>query len=95
LADDELVEAIPEDFECETCEVRERLDSLASENAYAWSIFQQAYTRLAFDGNAFGEVVRRLTAHLSEDEFADLWGRMNILYDVLVPPPARTKGAAD
>jgi hypothetical protein len=94
LADDAEVEAIPEDFECETCEVRDRLDRLDPENTYAWSVFQQAYTRLAFDGYAFGEIVRRLTAHLDGDDFADLWCRMNILYDVLVPPPP-TKGRSD
>jgi len=75
----------PDWFQCDQCEVSARLEALSPENREAWSIFRTCLTRLAGDGHAVGEVLRRLTAHIPDDDFPAVWHRLNLLYDVLCP----------
>lgn len=41
--------------------------------------------RFAHDLAAGGMAFQRLTEHLDSDEFADIWDRVRLLYDVLCP----------
>jgi hypothetical protein len=90
--DEEWIEAEPELFECGQCPVRIQIEELDPENAYACDLFHETCTRLGADLGASDEVLRRFTSHLSDDEFRDVWPRLNLLYSVLVPPPKPPKG---
>ena len=48
------------------------------------------HARLTADLHCGGEVLRRLTAEVSDDDFGDLWDRLTLLYDVLNPITAET-----
>ncbi len=75
----------PEWFQCDRCEVAARLEGLSPENSEAWAIFRTCLTRLAGDGHVVGEAIRRFTAHVPDEDFPDVWHRLNVLYDVLCP----------
>lgn len=64
------------------------LEGLDEENSQAWGIYRQLVSRLAADLTAGGEVLRRLTAHVPDEDWPDLWRRLVLLYQTLNPPPA-------
>jgi hypothetical protein len=84
--DEAQIEAEPELYQCDTCPVAAFPDRLSPENRFAWGIYHQTCTRLAGEGHALGEVLRRFTAPLTDEEFEDCWVRLNILHDLLSPP---------
>lgn len=87
--DDATVEGDEDVFECDTCPVREQIEALDSFNTYVWTLYRQVVTRLAADLHAGGTVLQSLTRDLSPDEFAEVWRRLLLLYNVLDPPPVR------
>lgn len=61
------------------------LESLDAENRQAWQLYKRISTRLAADLHCGSEVLRRMTADVSDEEFPDLWERLSLLYSVLNP----------
>lgn len=67
-----------------------RLEGMDSDNRRAWELAHLLGTRLLNDTHAAGVALGRLTTDLDEVEFADLLRRMNLIYDVLAPPPKQS-----
>jgi hypothetical protein len=65
------------------------VDGLDSDNRHAWDLSQAVLTRLVADTEAFGPVIARLGADLTDEEFLDRLRRLNVIYDVLVPAQKR------
>lgn len=81
-----MVESDPEQFDCDTCELRARGDALDDSNAEAWAVFHRCYTRFTFDWHLVAERVRLETAGWSPDATLDLLDRLSVIYAELYPP---------
>ena len=75
----------PDLYDCATCPVADWLGRLDAANARAWSLFRQLVSRLAVDLHCGDEVLRRLTADVSDEDWPDLWARLVLIDDVLRP----------
>ncbi len=60
-------------------------------NAFAWETFHAVLCRFGVDGQAVGQALGWFTADLTDEEKQDLWHRLSLLYDELVPRPAPPK----
>lgn len=92
MSDPELIETDPEVFQCETCEVSDRIQGLDAENARAWRLFQSLQTRFLVENRAVGMALAVFTADDSPEDVADLISRLSVLYDVYFPPPKAPRG---
>lgn len=86
FADEDEVAIDPDRYDCATCEVAAWLGRLDEANLRAWHLFRQLATRLAADLDCGAEVLRRLTVDVSDDDWPELWARLVLLYETLVPP---------
>jgi len=87
FCDDETLETDPEQFECSTCEVRQQLDGLSSENAEAWQLYQRLLSRFLVDLLLVPDMFRHLTADWTHEQIVDRLERLMVMYDILSPPP--------
>ena len=92
-ADEAAIAEDPDLYDCETCVVAEWLGRLDPANARAWSLFRQLVTRLAVDLQCGSEVLRRLTADVSDEEWPDLWARLVLIDEALRPVKDASHGA--
>ncbi len=86
LADDETVRTDPQEFDCRTCVVMERIGELDEENRSGWGLYRRLCNRLVNDLRAGSVVLDRLTADLDTEQFADQCERLRVIYDTLQPP---------
>ncbi len=86
FVDQEVLDSDPDQFDCQTCVVRERQADLWPENADAWRLYHQLCTRFLVDGALLAVALTRLTADLTGDQFTDTLDRLSVIYDVLQPP---------
>lgn len=84
--EEEDAETANEMFNCDECEISAQMQALDAFNCRTWAIYRHLVTRLAADMHSGGVVLERLTADLDPDDFAELWRRLVILYDVICPP---------
>lgn len=84
--DREAVEADPEAFDCDGCELRGQLASLDRENTFAWETYQRLNRQLLVALGAGGVVLQWALADCSPDEALDAFERMSIIHDTLQPP---------
>lgn len=80
-------------YDCQTCAVADRLDGLDADNMRAWRLYRDLVSRLAMDLHCGGEVLKRLTATISDDDWPDVWNRLALLYDILQPVKDEPHGA--
>lgn len=83
----ETADEDPEVFDCDACPIVEQLEHLDPFNARVWAIYKQTVTRLAADLHAGGTVLQALTKEMSQEDFAETWRRLVVLYDTIEPPP--------
>lgn len=93
FATDEEIHGDRAMFDCDRCVVADHLDTLAPENARAWSLFHQLCARFVVDTGCTAAVLTRLTAETSAREYADLVARVALIFDVYYPPKRASDGA--
>lgn len=81
------LESDPGAYDCDTCQVRTALDALSEENAEAWTLFHRLASRFLVDTHLVAEAFRLLTIDWASSDVLDLIERLNVLYDILLPPP--------
>lgn len=91
LADDALVAEEPEQYDCSTCELVERLTALDEDNQRAWALYRSCCNRFTHDLGAGSVVLQRLTQDMTADEFADVTERLRVVYDILAPRKEPTR----
>lgn len=92
-SDEDEIASDPEQYDCQTCAVAEAIDGLEPDNVRAWRLYRQIVCKLAIDAQCGNEVLRRLLADVSDDEFPDVWARLMLLHDTLNPAPVTPHGA--
>jgi hypothetical protein len=85
LADDATVHSDPQEFDCRSCVVMERLLELDSENRSAWALHRQLCNRFVVDLEAGSVALDRLTDGQDAEAFADTIDRLNVIHDVMQP----------
>ena len=88
-ATEEQIEYEADSFDCQTCPIAKASSELWPENLDAWKVFQQLARRLVVDVGLGPEVFRRLTDQLDSTTFENTLDRLNVIYDVVLPPPKR------
>lgn len=86
-ATQEQIDGDPDQYDCQSCQVWQRLEGLDQENRQAWTLFRQFAVRLTADAQCGGYVLERLTANVPDEDWPAVWRRLCLLYDVLSPPP--------
>lgn len=86
VEDEEDVEADEEQFHCDDCPLAAEIDALVPENRYVWHLYQHLASRIAVDVHCGATVLQRLTSDLDADEFADVWKRLRMFYEMANPP---------
>jgi len=89
----DVLETDAQEFNCDTCVVRQRFDGLDPENAEAWGAFQTCATRFCVESRSTGAVLTRIGESLETEAFADLVARISLIYDGVVP--VRRSGVSD
>jgi hypothetical protein len=88
---DDVVNTDIEQFDCQTCQVAESIESLDERNVRAWRLYQHLAQRIVVDAQLATAVFRRVADELDEDEYAGLIERLGTIYDVI--SPKKTDGA--
>lgn len=86
FADDETIRTDPQEFDCRTCVVAERMGELDGDNRAAWGLYRHLCNRFLNDLQAGSVALHRLTEEQDPDTFADSCERLRVIYDVLQPP---------
>lgn len=87
MADPEIVASEPEAFDCDTCEHRRQWDGLDDDNVAAWRFYVSLLAhRWIRDIDAGHWWLARLCRGMDDDEVAELFERVSVIYDVLQPP---------
>jgi hypothetical protein len=74
-------------FDCQTCEVANRLEDLDPDNRQAWHLFGQTVTRLCVDvPGLVAPFIAKVISELDADDAMDLLARLSIIYDKVLPP---------
>jgi hypothetical protein len=87
-----VLETDTDQFDCDTCPVREAQDRLRPENIEAWELFQVLMNRWVWDAQATGPYFLALTEDRPEDR-RDLMERCALIYEILLPPPPQRQDA--
>ena len=82
----ELIDSDPQEFDCATCDVADRLRGLDEPNTQAWELYRRCCNRFTSDLQAGGVVLGRLTQEMDADTFIDQMDRLQVIYDVIQPP---------
>jgi hypothetical protein len=90
FVDQDVLDTDPDEFDCDTCVVRDRQADLWPENADAWRLYHQLVTRFLVDGQLLPVALTRLTADMTLEAFTDALDRLAVIYDVLQPPKAES-----
>lgn len=88
FADDETIRTDPQEFDCRSCVVSERLSELDEENRSAWGLYRHLCNRFLNDLQAGSVALDRLTDDLDAEAFGACCERLRVIYDVLQPPKA-------
>jgi len=87
-AEPDEVEADPDAFDCETCQLRERLDALRPENRAAWSVYGTLASRLSREWQVGGVAFGRLVAGWEGGDVLELIERLSLIHDYVAPQVA-------
>lgn len=88
FADDDTLTTDAAVFDCDQCPVRWQLEDLAAENVEAWVMFTRLSSRFLIDAHLIGDAFRHLTAGRDAEDILDILERLEVIYDILQPPPA-------
>lgn len=81
---DEL-QADPDRYDCERCELKARNDGLWQVNRDAWQVYGEIGRRVVALCDLRGAVLERLTVDWPTDDVLDLVQRLDVILDVLNP----------
>ena len=84
-ASQDEIEANPDRFDCQTCELRQRRAGLWQENAEAWQIYQLLCGRTVQVCELQATALEWVTARWSPEERIALLYRLDVILDVLQP----------
>lgn len=89
----EEIRARPELFDCRRCERAARFDDLWTVNRRAIDIYHRLCGRAVRDAGAAGWLLQVLTEGWSRYDVLDLLARLDVIAEILDPPPMRPAGA--
>lgn len=81
-----MLDTDPEQFDCESCPLGEKLWTLDADNAEAWRLFGQVYTRLNVEWRLIPNMFERLVAGMDDADVMTLVDRLAIIFDIVNPP---------
>lgn len=88
-----MLETDPEQFDCDTCEVRIEQDRLSPENVEAWELFNGLMNRWLWESHGIAEMFLALTEDSDSHERLEMIERCATIYDILYPPPTDSDGS--
>jgi hypothetical protein len=87
------VETDAQEFDCETCPVRDAMDELWPDNRAAWVLYQSIMSRFTYDCGLVGDLVREALDGQDFERRLETIQRLGIIYSALMPVTAKPDGA--
>lgn len=87
------MDADPEVYDCQTCEMAHQVGTLGRANAEAWAIFQRVCGRFAHEAGLMSLRLTLETDGWPAQDVIDLLDRLEIIYDEVMPPQEPPRGS--